>query len=516
MAHLFVCYDREDRDFAEVVQAKLERAGHDTSMDFDILSAGDDWQDKLDLAIRQSDAIVVVMSPEARVSEHVAYEWAFALGAGVRVIPIELRTTPFPPRLNGLHRLDFTGQSRPWDTLLAEVARAQASRRGSSNVALDPDTPAAVQHAVSAIDSLAADERLAAINTLAQTDHPAAVAALTRALDHAVKDVRAAAARVFPDPQNPKIVPGLIDAYRNDLETWVRRGAHGDPPDAERVYKSADRMGAAAVPALMNGLQQLDGEPYSMLLRRTLLRALGRTKSAAALLPLQEAMQHEDADTRGAAAEALGELEEPAGAAALRSALADSEEAVRSEAAESLGRLRDPAAVSGLIECLVNDTTGVRTRAAKALGAIGDRSAVAALVAALHDDNYAMKRAAAEALGRLGDPAAIPHLRDLLGPNEKGHLTEVDQTVMAALVRLADAASFEDIGNRLVDFRSGYYGGSVYAELARYGQEGIDVLLRVLCNAKSNSTQSEAASALASVRTPEAVNALKTWRRTHS
>ena len=128
MAYLFVCYDREDRDFAEVVQAKLERAGHDTSMDFDILSAGDDWQDKLDLAIRQSAAIVVIMSPEARVSEYVAYEWAFALGAGVRVIPIELRTTPFPPRLNGLHRLDFTGQNRPWDTLLAEVARAKASR----------------------------------------------------------------------------------------------------------------------------------------------------------------------------------------------------------------------------------------------------------------------------------------------------------------------------------------------------------------------------------------------------
>jgi hypothetical protein len=66
MANVFICYDREDRDFAEVVQAKLERAGHTTATDFDILNAGDDWQDPIDDAIRRAHALVVIMTPEAR------------------------------------------------------------------------------------------------------------------------------------------------------------------------------------------------------------------------------------------------------------------------------------------------------------------------------------------------------------------------------------------------------------------------------------------------------------------
>ncbi len=294
MAHVFVCYDREDRDFAEVVQAKLERAGHKTAMDLDILSAGDDWQATLDLAIRSSDAIVVIMAPEARASDYVAYEWAFALGAGVKVIPLELRTTPFPPRLDGLHRLDFTGKSRPWDTLLAEVARAEASRPASS-IAIDPGTPAAVTQAVRAIDSLVPEERLAAVNTLAQTDHPTALDALTRALEHPVKDVRVAAASVFPDRTNPKIVPGLIEAQRDEWETWFKRGMFGNPPN--RLYEGVTRLGASAVPGLLDALKRLGVEPGTHdQLRRVLLQALGRTRSAAALPSLQEALQDEDAD----------------------------------------------------------------------------------------------------------------------------------------------------------------------------------------------------------------------------
>src|SRR6266700_3531561 len=90
MAQVFISYAREDQDFAEVVQAKLERAGHRTSLDLDLLHAGDDWGDKLDLAIRGAHALVLVLTPDARQSVYVAYEWAFALGAGVRLIVLDL------------------------------------------------------------------------------------------------------------------------------------------------------------------------------------------------------------------------------------------------------------------------------------------------------------------------------------------------------------------------------------------------------------------------------------------
>ncbi|HZM94682.1 MAG TPA: HEAT repeat domain-containing protein [Vicinamibacterales bacterium] len=515
MAHVFICYDREDRDFAEVTQAKLEKAGHETSMDFDILAAGDDWQTKLDLAIRNSDAVVVIMTPEARASDYVAYEWAFALGAGVKVIPLELRATEFPPRLDGLHRLDFTEKNRPWDTLLAEVTRADGSS-ASSSIAGDPGTPGAMKQAVRAVDSLVAGERQAAIKTLAQTDHPAALDALTRALEHPIKDVRIAAAGLFPDRTNPRILPGLIEGYLDALETWMKSGAPGDPPAPKQVFDAIPTLGASATPALLNTLKSLGVESRHFLPRRAILDALGRTRNAAAVPALQEALQDKEAGIRSEAAEALGQLGVATGATALRSALSDPVWHVREYAARSLGLLRDAGAVSALIECLRNDTSSVRATAAKALGEIGDASSVPALIAALPDENNRVKAAVVAALGRLGDAAAISHLRPLLNPADTGSLTDLDMEVMAALVRLRDTESFDAIANRLISFRSGSYGGDVYKELARHGEEGVNALLRLLSSdSQSRSTQSEAVKALASVRTPEVVNTVRAWKRKH-
>ena len=516
MASVFICYDRDDRDFAEVVQAKLEKAGHETSMDLDILNAGDDWQTKLDLAIRNSDAVVVIMTPEARASDYVAYEWAFALGADVKVIPLELRTTEFPPRLDGLHRLDFTAKNRPWDTLLAEVGRAEASGAASS-MAIDPGTPGAMKQAVRAVDSLVAEERQAAIKTLAQTDHPAALDALTRALEHPIKDVRLAAVSVFPDRTNPKILPGLIETYVDAVETWIQRGAPGDAPASKPLLDAIATFGASATPGLLNALKSLGAEPRHYLPRRAILAALGSTGNTAAVPALQEALQDEEAGLRSVAAEALGKLGETAAATALRPALADPVWWVRREAARSLGLLRDAGAVSALIECLQNDTSSIRAEAAQALGKIRDTSSVPALIAALQDENNSVKKAVVAALGRLGDTAAITHLRPLLNPTDSASLTDFDMEVMAAVVRLRDTESFAAIANRLICFRGGSYGGDVYEELARSGEEGVKVLLRVLSSPGEtlSSIQSKAAKALASIRTPEVVNTVRAWRRKH-
>ncbi len=187
---------------------------------------------------------------------------------------------------------------------------------------------------------------------------------------------------------------------------------------------------------------------------------------------------------RRVAAGALGELGEPAGAPALRLALADPHGGVRGEAAESLGLLKDAAAVSDLIEFLQNDTPSVRATAAAALGKIGDPSSVPGLIVALGDEDYSVKKAAVEALGRLGDAAAISHLRPLLNQHDTGNVTEMDMEVMTALVRLHDTESLTAIGDRLISFRGGTYGGDVYEELVRYRDEGVQVLLRILSSAE--------------------------------
>jgi TIR domain len=79
----------------------------------------------IDLAIKNACALVAIMTPEAKSSEYVTYEWAFAWGAGIRVIPVILRQTLLHPRLEALQYLDFTNTNpRPWARLLDEVRAA--------------------------------------------------------------------------------------------------------------------------------------------------------------------------------------------------------------------------------------------------------------------------------------------------------------------------------------------------------------------------------------------------------
>jgi HEAT repeat protein len=504
MAHVFISYDREDRDFAEVVQARLEKAGHTTVMDFDILSAGDDWQDRLDAEIRRSQALVVIMTPEARASDYVAYEWAFALGAGVRVIPLEYRPTAFSARLDALHRLDFKERARPWDTLLAEVKKAeQANPLASIEVAAA--APAPVKQAARAVDSLDPGDRSAAIRTLAGTDHPAARAALASALAHPIADVRAAAAVLFPDRTDARTVPGLIDALRD-------RSADGLSAHAFAARISA--IGAAAMPALLAELARTGDST-----KATLVDALGQAGDASAVATLEPLLADGDAEVRAAAAGALGRIGDPGAAPALRAALADEVARVREAAAAALGSVRDADAVPELIRLVDEDAAAVRAAAARSLGRIGDGRAAPAVTAALGDDDDGVRRAAIEAAESVCGPAAAGPMRERLeqaGP--AGMIGESDSALMLALLRLGDAGAIPLVERRLIEFRSGYFGQveAMCSAMMDLGPEGTAAAVRVLTGARSNSVRDQAARALARTDVPEAAAALKAWRRTRS
>ena len=129
MQHVFVSYKHEDAYFADLVIMRLEKEGFTTWADSNI-GAGEEWRNSIDLAIKNSFALIVIMTPEAKASEYVTYEWAFAWGAGIRVIPVMLNSTNLHPRLEALQYLDFTNQrSGPWERLMEEV-------RAASNIPL--------------------------------------------------------------------------------------------------------------------------------------------------------------------------------------------------------------------------------------------------------------------------------------------------------------------------------------------------------------------------------------------
>jgi HEAT repeat protein len=471
-------------------------------MDLDILSAGEDWQDKLDAAIRASHALVVIMTPEARKSDYVAYEWAFALGAGVRVIPLEFTKTDVSPRLDTLHRLDFTGKVRPWDSLLAEVEKAE-KLNPTATLQVGGSAPPAVKRAILGIDSLDADERLSAIRTLAQTDHESARNALVLALKHPVNDVRMAAAAHFPDRSDPRIVAGLVQAFRSrdTRETWFPGSSLADEVAA---------AGVAAIPELLAAARTASGEE-----RSEIYHALGQIGDRSVTSVLVDVLDDQDANVRLAAVQGLGRIGDPGAASALIARLADDVAEIRRAAATSLGQLKSAQAVSTLKLTLLGDRRDVRSAAARALGQIGERSAVPALLQAMNDSESDVKNDVIAALGELGDPAAVGILRPLLKPDTDGAINEADIAVMAALVRLGDTDSLATIENRLIHFRSGTSPRAVFEALETMGAPGEAVLIRVIKTNTSSLLRRDVARSLERLSTPDALDALKIWRRTH-
>lgn len=132
-AHIFISHSKDDGDFAELLKLKLKRQGHDAWVDTDRLDPGLDWRVEIDQAIKEAVAVLAIMSPEARASEYVTYEWAFAWGSETKVIPIMLRQTTLHPRLATLQYLDFTNRiARPWDRLFGVLSGLEGTTRGEA------------------------------------------------------------------------------------------------------------------------------------------------------------------------------------------------------------------------------------------------------------------------------------------------------------------------------------------------------------------------------------------------
>lgn len=125
MAKVFISYSTKDSDFAELAKHKLELEGFEVWLDQGALHPGEDWRAAIEEGIISSETIIVVLSPESTSSTFVTYEWAFALGRGVKIIPVLLAPSQVHPRLEAMQHLDFSNsRTRRWDTLFEEIKNA--------------------------------------------------------------------------------------------------------------------------------------------------------------------------------------------------------------------------------------------------------------------------------------------------------------------------------------------------------------------------------------------------------
>ncbi len=102
MPHVFISYDHDDKEFAGELMNRFQAAGLTVWKDSASLRAGDDWRAQIDSGIKTASAVVVVMTPEAAASDYVTFEWACALGAGVKLIPLLVRPTQLHARLSAI------------------------------------------------------------------------------------------------------------------------------------------------------------------------------------------------------------------------------------------------------------------------------------------------------------------------------------------------------------------------------------------------------------------------------
>jgi hypothetical protein len=120
MTQFFISYSSEDGDAAELIKEKLQNYPITVWQDRNGgINVGDQWRDKIESGIRGSDAILIVLTPNACASPYVTFEWAYGLGLGKLIIPLLWHDCKKHPRLETFQHLDLRSP-RNWELLNPE------------------------------------------------------------------------------------------------------------------------------------------------------------------------------------------------------------------------------------------------------------------------------------------------------------------------------------------------------------------------------------------------------------
>ena len=128
---IFLSYARHDRELANRLVKQLEHKGHKVWDPERELLPGAEWTASLRRALADSDAMVLLLSPDSAESRWVTYELEYALSAkhlSGRLIPVLVRPTKNLPWI--LHELQMIRGSD-------DVAKI--SRQITDRLALQPD-----------------------------------------------------------------------------------------------------------------------------------------------------------------------------------------------------------------------------------------------------------------------------------------------------------------------------------------------------------------------------------------
>ena len=503
MSHVFISYRSEDGEFAANLIRQLEDAGFQVWSDNERLRAGAQWREAIDQALREAFALVILLAPGTRASELMMYEWVYALGAGIEVIPVMIEETELHPRLEKLERLEFQEQTpQPWGKLIRRIQASQDRRRRPSFARRDvgDNAPSPFRRRPTeggrswrdAREDVAGnDVRLNDIAAGSENE----VERLIEALGSANRDTRAGAARRLADLGDRRSVQPLVKLLRD--EDWRVRDA--------AAIALGKMKAASAVVGLLETIRQGRPGPFGGGANTQVIGDAIREIGGAAVPVLIDALSDDDWRVRLLVVDLLGDVAEPDSGSALAGALRDPEWRVRWRAADALGKMGDQSAVPDLLEMLSDHSKDVRVSSCWALGKIGGEEAVPGLVRLLHDREWRVRWAAAEALWEIGEEAVPPLLETLRDEDEYVRraavraLSEIGENAVPALI--------DTLADTNWDVR-----WAAAAALQEIGEKAVEALVIAL---ELDNWQAAwaAAETLKRIGTPEALRAVEGWRR---
>ena len=131
MTQIFLSYSRKDLDFVEQLASDLKESGLDVWYDLSGLDGGSRWRNSIEKAIRESQYVVIVLSPDSVSSEWVEREYLFASNLGRKIVPVLLRPCELPLYYLNIHYIDFQdGKYKQNYPLLLRVLNGEQAQQG--------------------------------------------------------------------------------------------------------------------------------------------------------------------------------------------------------------------------------------------------------------------------------------------------------------------------------------------------------------------------------------------------
>jgi TIR domain-containing protein len=136
--HIFVSYSRHDLEWVQQLVTDLEAVGLPVWLDVHKLKPGVVWDSEIELALRGTDVLLVVLSDKSAASTNVLDEINFALSKNRLVVPVLHRACDIPYRLARLQHIDFTGPREVALNRLIERLQAATSPGGLAPLVAPP------------------------------------------------------------------------------------------------------------------------------------------------------------------------------------------------------------------------------------------------------------------------------------------------------------------------------------------------------------------------------------------